>query len=325
MSEKEKWISGEKPPEQSDPDWDKKLITELATASLKEQRKSRRWGIFFKLLGFAYFAVILFGAYSSKLFQIDGETQSHTAVVDVYGVIAADQPASADVVIKGLRDAFESETAKAVLLRINSPGGSPVQSGVIYDEIIRLREKYSDTPLYAVIEDTCASGGYYIASAAEKIYADKASLVGSIGVRMDGFGFVDAMEKLGVERRLLTSGENKALLDPFTPLNEGQVEHVKIMMNDIHQQFISAVKSGRGDRLKDSPELFSGLIWSGEQAVEMGLIDALGSDRSVAREIVKAKKMINYTPQEDLLSRLAGKVGASISAGFYQTLESRLQ
>lgn len=325
MSEKEKWISGEKSPEQSDPDWDKKLITELATASLKEQRKSRRWGIFFKMLGFAYFTVILFGAYSSELFQGDGETEDHTAVVDVYGVIAADQPASADVVIKGLRDAFESDTAKAVILRINSPGGSPVQSGVIYDEIIRLREKHSDKPLYATIEDTCASGGYYIASAAEKIFADKASLVGSIGVRMDGFGFVDAIGKLGVERRLLTSGENKALLDPFTPINEGQVEHIKVMMDDIHQQFIDAVKSGRGDRLKDSPEVFSGLIWSGEQAVEMGLVDALGSDRSVARDIVNTKKMVNYTPQEDLLSRLAGKLGASISAGFYQTLETRLR
>ncbi len=325
MNEKEKWISGEKTPEQSDPDWDKKLITELATASLKEQRKSRRWSIFFKGLGFAYFTVVLFGAYSSNLFDDEGETESHTAVVDVYGVIAADQPASADVIIEGLQDAFESKTAKAVLLRVNSPGGSPVQSGVIYDEIMRLREKHSDKPLYAVIEDTCASGGYYIASAAEKIYADKASLVGSIGVRMDGFGFVGMMDKLGVERRLLTSGENKALLDPFTPLNEEQVEHVKVMMGDIHQQFIDAVKTGRGDRLKDAPELFSGLIWSGEQAQEMGLIDELGSDRTVARDIVEAKKIVNYTPQEALLNRLVGKLGASITSGLYQALETRLQ
>lgn len=320
MSEKEKWTLGTKPPKEADPDWDKKLITELATASLKEQRKSRRWGIFFRFLGFAYLTIVLVSAFQDQIFETDISTGGHTALVDLYGVIASDQPANADDIVDGLQDAFEDSDTQAVLLRINSPGGSPVQSGVIYDEMMRLRGEYPETPLYAVIEDTCASGGYYIASAAEKIFADKASLVGSIGVRMDGFGFVEAMEKMGVERRLLTAGENKALLDPFSPINDGQREHIGTMLENIHSQFITAVKEGRGDRLKDTPGLFSGLVWSGEQALEFGLVDELANERTIAREIVKAETMINFTPQDDLLTRLAGRLGAGASAALAKIL-----
>ncbi len=324
MNKKEQWISGEKSAAKSDPDWDKKLITELATAALKEQRKSRRWGLFFRILGFAYLTILLFGVFRENLFSLDDDSKVHTAVVDVQGVIAKDQQASASNIIKGLQDAFNDEQTQAVLLRINSPGGSPVQSGVIYDEILRLREKYPDTPLYAVIEDTCASGGYYIASAAEKIYADKASLVGSIGVRMDGFGFVEAMQKVGVERRLLTAGENKALLDPFSPLKEGQIEHLATMLDNIHQQFINAVKAGRGDRLESIPELYSGLVWSGEQALELGLIDALSNDRRIARDIVGAKTLVNFTPREDLITRIAGRIGASFGDAITSAVQNQL-
>ncbi len=327
MNDKEKWISGEKPPEQADPNWDKKLISELATASLKEQRKSRRWGIFFKVLTFVYVTVVLYGAFHDDLFESDISKKPHTAVVDVYGLIASDQPANVSTIIEGLEAAFEDENSKAVLLRINSPGGSPVQAGVIYDEIIRLRDQYPHTPLYAVIEDTCASGGYYIASAAEKIFADKASLVGSIGVRMDSFGFVEAMEKIGVERRLLTAGENKALLDPFSPLSDQQVSHIATMLENIHTQFIEAVKKGRGDRLSDRPGLFSGLVWSGEQAMEIGLVDELANERTIARDIVKAERIVNFTPEEDLLNRLAGRLGAgvgqSLAVFFSQSLNLR--
>jgi protease-4 len=325
MSSKEQWNSGEKPAPKSDPDWDKKLITELATASIKEQRRSRRWGIFFKFLGFAYLSVVLLSTFGKNLFSGAINSNGHTAVVDVYGVIASDQPASASVVLDGLNAAFESEGTKAVLLRINSPGGSPVQSGVIYDEIIRLRALYPKIPLYAVIEDICASGGYYIAAAAEKIFADKASLVGSIGVRMDGFGFVEAMNKIGVERRLLTAGDNKALLDPFTPTKSAQVEHLRSMLDNVHQQFITAVKNGRGDRIKDQADIYSGLVWSGEQALDIGLIDALADERSIARDIVKTEKIINFTPQDDLFSRVAGKLGASIGDSVTKVFQGSLQ
>ena len=322
MNEKDKWINGTKADTQadaqasgqSDPNWEKKLISDLAMASLKEQRKSRRWGIFFRLLGFAYLTVVLVSAFRDDIFDTEISSGGHTALVDVYGIIASDQSANAQDIVSGLQDAFEDADTRAVLLRVNSPGGSPVQSGVIYDEILRLREAYPETPLYAVIEDTCASGGYYIASAAEKIFADKASLVGSIGVRMDGFGFVEAMDKMGIERRLLTAGDNKALLDPFSPSNDNQVAHINSMLENIHSQFIDAVKEGRGDRLSDSTEIFSGLVWSGEQALELGLVDELANQRTIARDIVKAETMVNFTPQEDLLTRLAGRVGAGASA-----------
>jgi protease-4 len=301
-------------------DWQQDLINRLALSSLKEQRAARRWGIFFKLLMFIYVATILY-LYTPDL-QMETDTGAkHTALIELKGVIADDEEASADNIVTGLRDAFENKNSAGVILRINSPGGSPVQAGYINDEIKRLRKQYPDKPLYAVISDICASGGYYVASAADKIYADKASLVGSIGVRMGGFGFVDAMEKLGVERRLLTAGEHKGFLDPFQPVNPEDIEQVQSMLNDIHQQFIDVVKAGRGERLKaDSPNLFSGYVWTGEQSLETGLVDELASASYVAREVIGAEKMVDYTPSEEWFERFSKKLGTSIGYGIGQVI-----
>ncbi len=293
--------------------WEREVVTQLAEASLKEQRRSRRWGIIFKLLTFAYIGVILFMIGEASLTKVT-INEKHTALVELTGVIADKEIASADHIVTALRDAFDNEKAAGVILRINSPGGSPVQSGYIYDEILRLRKENPDTPLYAVVTDICASGGYYIASAADKIYADKASIVGSIGVRMDNFGFVDAIEKLGVERRTLTAGENKALLDPFLPENEKTKAHMQNMLSEIHQQFINAVKEGRGDRLDTSVEgLFSGLIWTGETAVKNGLVDELASSSYVAREVIGEETIVDYTVQDDLLERFAQRLGSTVA------------
>ncbi len=293
--------------------WEREVVTQLAEASLKEQRRSRRWGIIFKLLTFAYIGVILFMIGEASLTKVT-INEKHTALVELTGVIADKEIASADHIVTALRDAFDNEKAAGVILRINSPGGSPVQSGYIYDEILRLRKENPDTPLYAVVTDICASGGYYIASAADKIYADKASIVGSIGVRMDNFGFVDAIEKLGVERRTLTAGENKALLDPFLPENEKTKVHMQNMLSEIHQQFINAVKEGRGDRLDTSVEgLFSGLIWTGETAVKNGLVDELASSSYVAREVIGEETIVDYTVQDDLLERFAQRLGSTVA------------
>jgi len=297
--------------------WERGVLEKLAEATLTEQRRARRWGIFFKLLGFGYLFLLLFiglGWLGRKDHALPGK---HTAMVSVDGEIAADSPASAENVIAGLQDAFEDKKTVGVVLRINSPGGSPVQAGYINDEIRRLRAKYPDIPLYAVVEDVCASGGYYVAAAADKIYVDKASLVGSIGVLMDGFGFTGTIEKLGVERRLLTAGDNKGFLDPFSPLARDQREYAQKMLNEIHQQFIKAVRDGRGQRLKDSPEIFSGLIWTGERSVELGLADGLGSVDYVAREVVKAEDVVDYTPKENLADRLAKRFGAGAASMIY--------
>ncbi len=294
------------------------LINRLAFAAVDEQRKARRWGIFFKFLMFAYLLGLLFLYWPNK-FEA-GDNDEHTALVELSGVIASDQDANADTIITGLRDAFENENAKGIILRINSPGGSPVQAGYINDEIKRLRTKYPDKPFYAVVADICASGGYYVAAAAEKIYADKASMVGSIGVLMNGFGFVDTMNKLGVERRLFTAGENKGFLDPFQPTKDSDVQHVKLLLADIHQQFIDTVKEGRGDKLKDSPDLFSGLIWNGEQAVQMGLVDELASSSYVAREVIGAETIIDYTPQPNLFERVTQRFGVALGRGVGQVL-----
>lgn len=297
-----------------DPSWERDVVTKLAESSLKEQRRSRRWGIFFKILTFAYIAVILFMFNKASSLTTASSAEKHTALIELNGVIADNEIANADSIVTALRDAFDADNSSGVILRINSPGGSPVQSGYIYDEIIRLREKNPDTPLYAVVTDICASGGYYIASAADKIYADKASIVGSIGVRMDNFGFVDAMEKLGVERRTLTAGENKALLDPFLPLNKESTAHMQVMLSEIHQQFITAVKEGRGDRLDTSVEgLFSGLIWTGESAVNIGLIDGLASSSYVAREVIGEESIVNYTVKKDILERFAERLGSTVA------------
>jgi len=300
--------------------WEKEVITQLAESSLREQRRARRWGIFFKSLTFAYIAAIIFMYGNTDISKVN-LNEEHTALVELNGVISDADEASADNIVTALRDAFKNKHSAGVILRINSPGGSPVQSGYIYDEIRRLRKENPETPLYAVITDICASGGYYIASAADKIYADKASIVGSIGVRMDNFGFVDAIDKLGIERRTLTAGKNKALLDPFLPEDEHTKAHMQTMLNEIHQQFINSVKQGRGDRLDTSVDgLFSGLIWSGETAVDIGLVDELASASYVAREVIGEETIVNYTVKEDILERFAERLGSSVA----QVISSQL-
>ncbi|MGB0127638.1 MAG: S49 family peptidase [Rhodocyclaceae bacterium] len=299
-----------------DPAWERKVLEKLATDALAEQRSRRRWGIFFKLLGFSYLAVIFvqfsgWGDPADKL--VDGK--KHTALVELNGVIAANSEASAEHVVEALRNAFKDATTQGVVLRINSPGGSPVQSGMINDEIRRLRIKYKDIPLYAVVEDICASGGYYVAAAADKIFIDKASIVGSIGVLIDGYGFTGAMDKLGVERRLLTAGQNKGFLDPFSPQQPAQIEHARLLLDDIHRQFIEVVRKGRGARLKEKPELFSGLMWTGSQAIELGLADAFGSADYVAREVIKAEDIKEFTVKQNFAERFARRFGADMAEG----------
>ena len=291
--------------------WQRDLINRLAFASLIEHRRARRWSMAFKIAVLVYLVIVTLVYIPVGLFP-ESKTGKHTALVDVQGVISDGSDASADLVVGGLRAAFEDDDTAGVIVRINSPGGSPVQAGYINDEIVRLREKYPKVPLYAVITDICASGGYYVAAAADKIYADKSSVVGSIGVLMNGFGFVDAMEKLGVERRLLTAGEHKALLDPFSPENPQDVAHVQKLLDRIHQQFIDTVKRGRGDRLKDDPKLFSGLIWTGEQSIELGLVDALGSSGYVAREVIGAEDIVDFTPKRGYLDLLADRLGTAM-------------
>ncbi len=300
-------------PRSDDDNWQRDVVNRLAFAALNEQRRARRWNIFFKSILLAYLFLIFFALYLPQQGGKPITVGKHTALVDVKGVIAADADASADNIVTGLRAAFEDENTVGVILRINSPGGSPVQAGYVYDEIKRLRKKYPDTKLYAVVSDMCASGGYYIAAAADEIYADKASIVGSIGVLMNGFGFVDSMKKLGVERRLYTAGEHKGMLDPFSPVKPDEVAHVKHMLDTIHQQFIKAVKDGRGDRLKDDPQIFSGLFWTGEEGVKLGLVDGLGSAGYVAREIIKQEKIVDYTPKPDYLERFAERFGMAMA------------
>ncbi len=292
---------------------DRALIEKLLMSANKEQRRTRRWGIFFKSLTFLYLFVILI-MFSSSIFMDNGVrmSNSHTAVVEVDGVIAKGEVAGADFIVSGLRRAFEDEGTKGVILSINSPGGSPVQAGYVYDEIKRLRGLHSDIKVYAAIADVGASGAYYIAAAADEVYADKASLVGSIGVISSTFGFVDAMEKLGVERRLYTAGENKGFLDPFSPSNEKEVEFWQSVLEVTHQQFIAKVREGRGDRLKETDKIFSGLIWSGEQALELGLIDGLGSAGYIARELIGEENIVNFTPRRSPLEELTEKLGVSI-------------
>ena len=310
-------------PAPGDPDWERSLINRLALAHLQDQRRGRRWGNIFKLLILLYLLGILGFTLSRSAWDGLKTAKEHTALIQVNGTIAADREAGADRVISALRDAFKAERVKGVVLRINSPGGSPVQSGYINDEIRRLKEKYKkdkghDLPVYAVAVDVCASGAYYIAVAADKIYADKASLVGSIGVRMDGFGFEQAMKDLGVERRLLTAGANKGILDPFSPLPEAQRQFIQGVLDNLHQQFITAVKTGRGDRLKGGDELFSGLFWSGDQAVALGLVDGLGTASSVARDVIGAETLVDYTKKKDLFESFADRLGASMANGLLQ-------
>ncbi len=291
--------------------WERGVIEKLALEALREQRRGRRWGIFFKALTFAYLTFLLILVLDLR--RSDAFAGKHSALVDVAGVIDAKGGASADNVNSALLSAFKDKNTQGVILRVNSPGGSPVQAGLIYDEIRRLRDLYPNIPMYAVVEDVCASGGYYIASAADRIYVDKASLIGSIGVLMDQFGFVETLDKLGVERRVLSAGENKAFLDPFSPLEARHVEHAKALLGEIHQQFIEVVRKGRGKRLKESPELFSGLIWTGAKSVELGLTDGLDSVDYVAREVIKAEQVVDYTQKENIAERFAKRFGAGVA------------
>ena len=302
-----------------DSNWQRETIEKLALSAVKEQRRARHWGIFFKSLTFIYLFILLFYALD-WVGEDPGASINHTALIDINGVIGDEFEVNADDVIESLQSAFENKRTKGVILRINSPGGSPVQAGLINDEIKRLRKLHPNVPVYAVVEDICASGGYYIAVAADRIYVDKASIVGSIGVLMDGFGFTGAMEKLGIERRLLTAGENKAILDPFSPQKPEEREFAQKMLNQIHQQFIAVVKEGRGERLKQDPKIFSGLFWTGETSVELGLADALGSSGFVARDIIKEENIVDFTVHESLADRFAKRFGASVGASLMNTL-----
>ena len=302
--------------------WERSLVEKLASSSLEESRKARRWSIGFRFFFAAYLLVVLLlflgGSWGEKALST-----KYTALVELDGVIEAGGEVTADAIISGLRGAFEDKAAAGVILRANSPGGSPVQSAYIYDEILRLRLKYPEKPFYVVISDVCASGCYYVAAAANKIYANPSSLVGSIGVLMDGFGFVGSMQKLGVERRLLTAGENKGMLDPFSPVDPKAQRHAQKMLNEVHQEFIDAVKKGRGDAIKQNREIFSGLFWSGVKAKELGLVDEFGSAGFVAREVIGAEEIVDFSVQESLLQRLAGRVGMAMGRSFSSELNLR--
>ena len=298
--------------------WERELVARLATAALKEQRRARLWGIFFKLLTFAYVTLILIMTVDWQARTDLAGGKKHTALVELNGIIAPGAEASAEKIMSGLQAAFKDKNTQGVILRINSPGGSPVQAQTIYDEMRRLRKKYPDIPLYAVVEDICASGGYFVAVGADRIYVGKASIVGSIGVIMNGFGFTGLMEKLGVERRLITAGDNKGMLDPFSPMEEKDKQHVLAMMKDIHEQFIGVVREGRGKRLKEAPELFSGLIWTGQKSVDLGLADAIGSLDFVAREVVKAEEIVDFTQKENLAEKFAKRFGAGATSALME-------
>lgn len=299
----------------NEPGWERQTLEKLAFAALDEQKTRRRWGIFFKFLGFTYLLAVLVAV-------VDWGTtpehqERHTAVITLGGVIDAKGDASAEKLIAALQSAFEEKNVAGIVLRINSPGGSPVQAGIVNDEIYRLRQKYPDKPIHAVVEDICASGGYYVAVAADKIYVNKASIVGSIGVLMDGFGFTGVMDKVGVERRLLTAGENKGFLDAFSPLQPQHKAHAQTLLTEIHRQFIDVVKKGRGNRLKETPDMFSGLMWTGEQSVKLGLADDFGTIDSVARDVFGAEKTMDYSVKENIAERFAKRLGAGAVQGFW--------
>jgi protease IV len=301
------------------PAWDG-VVERFARDYLNDRRSERRWRVFFRLAWLAALLLIVYASLSARN-HASAPSGPHTALVELRGEIAADTEASAENLVSALKSAFEDEGAQAVVLRINSPGGSPVQAGIVNDEIHRLKALHKKK-LYAVVEESCASGAYYIAVAADEIYADKASIVGSIGVLMDGFGFTGAMEKLGVERRLMTAGENKGIGDPFSPMSDKKKAYTQAMLDQIHQQFITVVKEGRGKRLKLGPDTFSGLYWNGEQALAQGLIDHLGNLDYVAREVIKAEEVIDYTPKDNVAERLAKRFGASIGAGAVRAMQS---
>lgn len=307
----------------ADDRWERKALENVALAVITEQRRSRRWGIFFKLLGFSFLAIMmsLSMGWGETKHLVDG--QKFTALVNLSGVIQESGGVSAEEINSSLREAYEHKDTAGVVLRINSPGGSPVQAGMINDEMQRLRRAYPAIPLFVVIEDICASGGYYVAVAADKIFVDKASIVGSIGVLMDGFGFTGAMEKLGVERRLITAGENKGFLDPFSPQSQQQKAYAVNMLGEIHAQFVDAVRRGRGKSLKETPDMFSGLMWSGAKSIELGLADGYGTINSVARDVIKAEHIRDFTAESNIAEKFAERLGAHAAKGTANAL-SRL-
>jgi protease-4 len=302
--------------------WERDVIEKLALASITEQTRARRWSVFFKSVMLLYLIALLGVAMYPRIkHDMGGDSRGHTAVIDVVGIIAEDKDANASSIIESLRDAVKDRNTKGIILHSNSPGGSPVQSAYVYEEIRKIKKEHPDLPVYAVVSDICASGCYYIASASDKIFVNQSSLIGSIGVLMDGFGFVDIMQKLGVERRLLTAGAHKAMLDPFSPPKADETEYMQGLLDQVHQQFISAVKAGRGERLKDSPELFSGLVWTGEAGVKLGVADGFGNDDNVAKDIIGAEKLVDFTQQGPFLDKIAGKLGAY----FGQAIGSAIQ
>ncbi len=300
--------------ENTNQNWERQALEHLLLENLKETRKARRWRAVFRVLTLIVFVGAILVIFD---FQLPGGrmgTEKHTALVSLEGEISSSSMANALDINSSLTAAFENEHSVGVVLRINSPGGSPVQAGMINDEIVRLRKLYPSKPLYVVVEDICASGGYYVAVAGDQILVDKASLVGSIGVIMEGFGFTGLMEKLGVTRRMITAGSNKGMLDPFSKENPQQVEMIKTMIDEIHQQFIDVVKAGRGDRLKETPEMFSGRVWNGEQAINIGLADGYGTVDTVARDVFKAPDILDYTMKENFAERVAKRFGAEVGA-----------
>ncbi|HFD12733.1 MAG TPA: S49 family peptidase [Crenotrichaceae bacterium] len=292
----------------TNPGWEKTVLEKIALSAIEEQKRARHWSTFFKLLTFLYLALVLYKVFVPG-FGIDATRSggSHTAVIDVVGMITEDSESNADRVTKGLREAADDKATKGIILRMNTPGGTPVQSAYIYDEIRRIKQQHPELPIISVVSDICASGGYYVASAADKIFVNKSSLIGSIGVLLNGFGFVDTMKKLGVERRLLTAGSHKGIMDPFLPMKKDDQEHVEHVLSTVHQHFIDAVKAGRGERLHADPRIFTGLFWSGEEGIQLGLADGVGTVRSIAEQEIGETNLVNFTPQENLLDRLGGK------------------
>lgn len=302
--------------------WEREALKQIVKEMVREQRRARRWSVFFRFCFLLYLLLLLVLATPSCQFGGSTAHGRHTAVVKIEGMIADGTAASAEQVTSGLRAAFKAPGVAGVILQINSPGGSPVQAGIIHDEIRRLRELHPEIPVHAVVGDVCASGAYYVAAGADQVFVDKASMVGSIGVLIDSFGFTEAMAKLGIERRLYTAGKSKGFLDPFSPERPDEVAHVQELLDDVHRQFIQIVKDGRGDRLSENPDLFTGMVWSGEQSIALGLADELGNLRSVARDVIGAEKLLDYTPEISLLSRLADQLGASIAQHLELNLRS---
>lgn len=303
--------------------WEREVLEKIALAAVTEQTRARRWSVFFKCLMFGYLAIVMsISLYPSMKKEISGDGKDHTAIVDIIGVIAEGKDVNAENVIKSLRAAVKDKNTKGIILHSNSPGGSPVQSAYIYDEIRAIKKANPNLPIVAVVSDICASGCYYIASAADKIFVSPASLIGSIGVIMDGFGFVDTMKLLGVEHRLITSGAHKAMLSPFAPSKADETAYMQNLLNQVHQQFIAAVKQGRGDRLKETPDTFSGLVWTGEEGIKLGVADAVGSDNSVAKDLIGADRLVNFTESEQLIDKIMDKMGASFGHALGSVLQT---